>query len=160
VPEEYYERAGGLRFECTGCGDCCTRPGLVYFTRKELREAARAAGKTVQALRAAHDIHPFTSPSAAGPDAPTDRKSLFILDPGDAPCPFHAAEIGCTIYEARPTQCRTWPFWPEVVREKKSWDRGARECEGMNRGELHSTVEIEVQLQACVEAGLPESDPW
>jgi Fe-S-cluster containining protein len=104
-------------------------------------------------LRAAHAIHPVA-------EGRKNEKGLFILDPGDASCPFHRSEIGCTIYESRPTQCRTWPFWPEVVRKKQSWDRAARECEGMNQGKVVTTVEIEALLRTCVEAGLPEDDPW
>jgi Fe-S-cluster containining protein len=28
----------------------------------------------------------------------------------------------CTVYEARPTQCRTFPFWKENLRRRGSWE--------------------------------------
>jgi hypothetical protein len=83
------------------------------------------------------------------------------IDPGDTePCPFHDEAQGCTIYEARPTQCRTFPFWPEVVHRKGSWERAARDCEGIGRGPRHDAVEIEQALILCEEVGLPEGNPW
>ena len=37
----------GLRFECTGCGDCCTgAPGYVWLTEEEIRALAEAGGAT------------------------------------------------------------------------------------------------------------------
>ena len=31
----------------------------------------------------------------------------------------------CTVYPVRPLQCRTWPFWPENLSSKQSWDHAA-----------------------------------
>lgn len=42
----------------------------------------------------------------------------------------------CSIYEVRPQQCRTWPFWPENLRSEGAWARAARGCPGMNEGTL------------------------
>ena len=37
--EKWYQ--GGLRFECTQCGNCCTgAPGYVWVTREEIRRIA------------------------------------------------------------------------------------------------------------------------
>jgi hypothetical protein len=44
-------------------------------------------------------------------------EGLYHLKQPDNRCPFLTAS-GCTIYEARPTQCRTWPFWAENMNEK------------------------------------------
>lgn len=51
----------------------------------------------------------------------------------------------CAIHEARPMQCRTWPFWPENLRSKAAWERTARQCEGVGRG---AVVTIERIRQA------------
>jgi Fe-S-cluster containining protein len=86
---------------------------------------------------------------------------VHALDPGsDSPCTFYDDETGCAIYEARPTQCRTWPFWPEVVNRKRSWERAARDCEGMDQGRCFSVTEIERGLMQCEEIELPEGDSW
>jgi Fe-S-cluster containining protein len=44
----------------------------------------------------------------------------------------------CRVYAARPTQCRTFPFWRGLIREGR-WTGEARAlCEGVGRGPLHS----------------------
>jgi len=40
----------------------------------------------------------------------------------------------CSVYKARPHQCRTWPYWPENLRSEKAWLRAAQHCEGMRGG--------------------------
>ena len=142
----YYQGPTGLRFECTRCGNCCTRPGVVYFSGDDLEKAARQVGLTTPAFRRRYQIRQI--------------EGIPALDPGPHPCPFYAEEHGCTIYEARPTQCRTWPFWPEVVRHRDSWERAGKECEGIGQGPRVPVREIEQSIILCEEAGLPEADPW
>lgn len=49
----------------------------------------------------------------------------------------------CGVYEARPTQCRTWPFWPEVL-NSKSWSKEvASFCPGVGKGKTWSAEEIQ-----------------
>ncbi|MEY3144152.1 MAG: hypothetical protein RLY21_2645, partial [Planctomycetota bacterium] len=54
----------------------------------------------------------------------------------------------CGIYRARPSQCRTWPWWPEVVESPETWAETKRRtpCPGMGSGPLHSLVEITIGL--------------
>ena len=42
----------------------------------------------------------------------------------------------CSIYEARPTQCRTWPWWPENLASRRAWEATRRRtpCPGMGSG--------------------------
>ena len=143
----YYKTANGLRFECTRCGNCCTRPGAVFFTGQDLPRAAEFLGLTPEEFVRRYRLQ--------------DEDGARSLDPGpDRPCPFYDDFRGCTIYKARPTQCRTWPFWPEVVEQKRSWNRAARDCPGMNQGPRIPPIEIERSLDRCREMDLPEGDPW
>lgn len=145
VSKPYYQKTRGLRFECTRCGHCCTRPGPVYFPEPELERAAAHLGLTPRGFRSRYAVRRIDGVPA--------------LDPGnDLPCPFYDETDGCTIYDARPTQCRTFPFWPEIVNRKRDWDREARECEGMNRGPRHAVARIEQAVLACEAADLPEGD--
>jgi len=63
---------------------------------------------------------------------------------------------GCAIYSVRPTQCRTWPFWPENLTDKKAWDRAAKGCRGMNQGTHYSAERIETLRTAT---DWPEDPP-
>ena len=47
---------------------------------------------------------------------------------------------GCAIHPAKPTQCRIFPFWPELTESRREWHRTAAWCPGIGRGEL---VQIE-----------------
>ena len=50
----------------------------------------------------------------------------------------------CTVYEARPTQCKTWPFWPENLESRDAWLEAKRDapCAGMESGELHTEAYV------------------
>lgn len=41
-------------------------------------------------------------------------------------------EKKCTIYPVRPTQCRTYPWWPCQLKSEKEWVEAADFCEGIN----------------------------
>ena len=49
----------------------------------------------------------------------------------------------CMIYSVRPSQCRSWPFWPENLADSNSWNKAAQKCPGINRGRYYSFEEIE-----------------
>ena len=53
----------------------------------------------------------------------------------------------CSLYDARPAQCRTWPFWPENLLNEETWKRVKREtpCPGMNKGPLVPIEDIRIQ---------------
>jgi len=142
----YYREAEGLRFECTGCGACCKRPGPVFFPGPDLARAAAFLDLAPGEFRRRYRVRKVDGTPA--------------MDPGDVPCPLYDDDRGCTIYDARPTQCRTFPFWPEIARRRRSWEKAARECEGIGRGRIHRVAEIEAHLEACAEVGLPREAPW
>jgi Fe-S-cluster containining protein len=70
-----------------------------------------------------------------------ERVSLVEKRGGD--CIFWDQEMGCTVYEARPIQCRTWPFWAENVATPETWARTQEKCPGSGRGRLHTVEQIE-----------------
>jgi Fe-S-cluster containining protein len=52
----------------------------------------------------------------------------------------------CSLYEARPSQCRTWPFWSENLTSEAAWQQAKNEtpCPGMDTGKLISANEIRI----------------
>ena len=121
----------GLCFSCTQCGDCCTgAPGVVWVTDDDIANIAKLTGKSLGEIRLFH------TRIVAG------RVSLREHANGD--CTFFDPEQRrCTIYEARPTQCRTWPFWKSHLESPDTWKQVERECPGAGQGAFVSLEEIE-----------------
>lgn len=123
----------GIRFECQGSGRCCTSRGIygfIYLNLEERRHIAKHLGtSTLQ----------FTKRYCDKADG------FFYLKDPDKDCRF-LNRRKCEVYEARPLQCRTWPFWPENM-NSKSWDSEvAPFCAGVGKGRLYTAEEIKAIL--------------
>jgi hypothetical protein len=46
------------------------------------------------------------------------------------------------VYDGRPAQCRTFPFWTLNLRSEEAWNRAARDCQGIGQGRRFSRAEI------------------
>lgn len=84
-------------FKCNGCGDCCRWTGSVLLTDKDM---ARMAVHLEMPEQDFIDRHTRLAPS---------RIQLALLDQDDGSCSFLEGHR-CSVYEARPEQCRTFPF--------------------------------------------------
>ncbi len=71
----------------------------------------------------------------------------FRLAP-EGRCPFLDQQGSCRIYAVRPQQCRSYPFWPELVQTRAAWRREARRCEGIDRGAVIPLTEIRRRMAA------------
>jgi Fe-S-cluster containining protein len=136
------EASAGLRFECTECGRCCRTHGEyahVYVDDDELAALARLLGMTPGAFRRRYTT--------------TDELGWSELRFHGDRCIFlDDATNRCTVYEARPTQCRTFPFWRTFVRNGV-WTAEARAiCEGLGRGRTFSAEEAEARMREQDEA--------
>jgi len=123
----------GLRFTCTQCGDCCTgTPGHVWVNADEIQALAAAVGI---------DAESFEDQYVRRVGA---RKSLKEFPNGDCVL-FDPVRRCCTVYGARPRQCRTWPFWNSNVESPEAWADTCKACPGSGNGQLHQLDEIERQ---------------
>jgi uncharacterized protein len=114
--------AEALRFECQpGCTECCRQEGFVYLSDGDIARAAEFVG-----MSAADFERKFVYRT---------RNRARLRVPRDANCHF-LLEGGCSIHPAKPTQCRTFPFWPELVDSRREWRRTARYCPGIDKGPL------------------------
>lgn len=131
--------ADGLSFVCTGCGKCCTgASGSVYVSQADLKRLAEFLG-----MPAGKFAKQYTR-SFLGRRALIDR-------PRSPDCVFLEGKA-CTVYEARPTQCRTYPWWVRNLHDRESWQEAAEVCEGINhpRAALVPLSEIEEQCRIDV----------
>jgi Fe-S-cluster containining protein len=123
----------GLRFTCTQCGDCCTgAPGHVWVSNDEIAALAQLLGLSEETFE-------DTYVRRVGA-----RKSLREL-PGGNCVLLDGEKRSCTVYSARPRQCRTWPFWDSNLKSPEDWAHTCQVCPGSGRGQLHSLSQIEEQ---------------
>ena len=128
----------GLSFRCTRCGACCTgAPGYVWVTIEEIDRLAGFRNQT-------RDEFSRQFVRQVG-----SRLSLVERPGGD--CIFWDKASGCTVYEARPVQCRTWPFWPENVETEEDWDHVRSVCPGAGRGQLFTVDQIQASIKSVKE---------
>ena len=121
----------GLRFKCTQCGDCCTgAPGFVWVNKAEIEAIAAVLGYD--------DLDEFENQYVRTIGI---RKSLIEFPNGD--CVFFDNQTRhCKVYDARPRQCRTWPFWESNLLSEEDWERTCEECPGSGKGKLYQLSEI------------------
>jgi len=133
-----------LRFECTGCGACCRGRGnyWVEASRTEQRRIRRFLEVSWKWFRRRYVIE--YEDGSEGLRWQDDR------------CVFLDRQGRCRIYSARPMQCRTYPFWSEVVDSRASWRSAAKECEGIGRGAVIPLSQVRERLKRYREGTTPE----
>ena len=135
----WYE--AGLAFECVCCGRCCAGPeeGYVWVSDKEAEAIARFLGISDHQMRRRYVR------KVRGRISLVERKDnhdcVFLIPDGKG-------RKVCRVYAVRPTQCRTWPFWPQNLSDADAWSLAATRCPGINRGPLFGVEQIEAQRNA------------
>lgn len=121
----------GLAFECLECGRCCAGPeeGYVWATDEEIAHAAKFLNLGEKIFRSQYVRRVGLRKSFR--EEKKTHNCVFIKDGR------------CTIYPARPTQCRTWPFWKSNLKAPDDWSWAAQRCAGVNRGKLFAFDEIQ-----------------
>jgi len=108
----------GLNFKCTECGKCCTgAPGYVWINEEEITRIAAHLNLSTKEFsnRYLRNIHGRLSL----------KENSKTFD-----CVF-LKDKKCQIYLNRPTQCRTFPWWPLNLKSEKDWQEAAEYCEGI-----------------------------
>ena len=161
----------GLRFTCSTCGNCCTGgPGYVWISKPEIERLARHLNMHV------YDVVDRYCRKIDGQFSLTERRNargefdcVFLKEipaepqdrqGGDGSEQVRHTRRVCGIYEARPLQCRTWPFWDSNLATPEAWARAGERCHGINRGTHYSPEKIEA-LRTATDwpDNPPTSDP-
>ena len=129
-------RRKGLRFECTQCGKCCTHQGdyaYVYVNRDEAKGLAELLGLTLRTFKRRYAF--------------VDKYGWTQLRTTENRCVFLDPDTNlCQVYEARPAQCRTFPFWRDLVADGRWTDEARALCEGVGQGRLYTIDEVESRM--------------
>jgi Fe-S-cluster containining protein len=127
VASPWYAR--GLRFRCKRCGRCCTgEPGYVWVSQDEIHRIARFLNLSEDEFSSKYCRRVLI------------KISLVERPNGD--CIFFTP-AGCQIYPVRPLQCRTFPFWDDIISSPENWQAASYRCPGIGSGRLYSRKEIE-----------------
>ncbi len=128
----------GLRFTCVpGCTNCCDQTGYVYLSSSDVDRAAAFLGMTRRAFARRYVYR--------------TRHLHRLRKPRGSQCHFLSGG-GCSIHPAKPTQCRLFPFWPELVENRAAWRRTARYCPGIGQGpliQIGGAVETAAQMRTA-----------
>lgn len=120
--EEQTWFGAGLRFTCTGCGECCTGPsGSVYVSQPDVTRLSEALGLAEEAF-----LDRYTRSQ--------DGRRVLTDKPDSSDCVFLSG-TACSVYDARPIQCRAYPFWLTNVLDPEAWAETAAVCEGIDHAD-------------------------
>jgi len=139
--------SSGLRFECTRCSRCCRHtPGYVFLSPSDLERLAAVSALSLDEFRRQYcrDV-----------DLGLARR-VSLREKSNLDCILWE-NGGCSVYEARPLQCRSFPFWSACVASEEEWQLQSKSCPGMGRGAVHSRKEIEGWLSLRAREGFLES---
>jgi len=125
----------GLRFACRRCGNCCTGKGSIVVVSAREREAlARRLGMSVEEFEAKHTKQAFD-------------ETVLLDDPETGDCEFLERRAdgttACRVNDAKPDQCRSYPFWSGPLASRWAWEEEGRRCKGVGKGDVIAEDEIE-----------------
>jgi Fe-S-cluster containining protein len=123
----------GVRFECQGSGKCCVSRGSYGYVFLNIFDRRRFAKHFKLSTQS------FTKQYCIKIDG------FWYLDDSKKNCRFLDG-TRCSVYESRPTQCRTWPWWPENMKAKTWTKEIASFCPGVGKGRVWSGDEIQANL--------------
>ena len=125
-----YEK--GIRFKCQGSSNCCVTRGsngYVFLSKKDLSRLAKYFNLSL--IKFKNNYCQTTDGFIHLKETRKNGECIFLKNKK------------CTIYKARPTQCRTWPFWPENMNVKMWNNNVINFCPGIGKGKLVNKKKIE-----------------
>jgi Fe-S-cluster containining protein len=138
------------RFECTGCGECCSWPGFVPLTLGDRKRLEKVIPNVDDYIEQRSWFDSGTGKEYAMPvlrKHPDTNGCVLLAQDGKT----------CTVWDYHPVQCRTYPWWPKI---RGQWSKEAYRCEGIGRGEPRDPEEIEWYEKLYEGSEDPEGTPW
>ena len=133
--------ADGIRFECQKCGKGCegtpTYPSFVFVSQSVLDEMAAHISMSQPEF-----FFEYMRQTPWGWSLANKSGGCCMLQDNQ-----------CRVYPARPTQCRTWPFWPKNLADEDGWAHAKSRCIGIGAGRLWTFEEIEAKRKVVLMAG-------
>lgn len=118
-----------FRFACHRCGNCCSGGrGFVWLAPGETSSLAGALGLSEETF-----IERYVGRAI---DPRTGEPGLLLREDsngGDAGgrCVLLEGTHTCRAYDARPAQCREFPYWPSVLTDARAFEAARSTCPGI-----------------------------
>ena len=124
-----------MRFQCQGSSNCCISRGsygFVYLSKKDILRLSKYTDLSIK------DFIKLYCEKTYGFVHFKERRK-------NSECQF-LEKKRCSIYKARPTQCRSWPFWSENMKTK-IWNEEIQSfCPGIGKGKIIQQSQIEKNI--------------
>ena len=121
----------GIKFKCQGSANCCIsrgNHGYVFLSQKDLLRLSIYFKVTKKYFK--KKFCQTTDDYLHLKEIKKNGECIFLN------------KKKCSVYSARPTQCRTWPFWPENM-NSKIWNKEILNfCPGIGKGKLFNKKKI------------------
>jgi len=126
-------------FSCMRCGNCCrVGHGRVWLDAGDLQAMADLTGMSAAAFRRDKVV--------------SVGRRLSLRERPDGACILLDGQAECTVYEARPAQCRSFPQWPQL-QSPEGLRAAAAYCPGIQLFPDDAVLrEVLPQIAACVQA--------
>ena len=118
----WYEN--GLEFSCTGCSKCCQVDGDVWLAPEEVSNIITYLCGGEEGENGLFSVSDFRKKYVRAEIAPADgdpSESWMCLKRNEGACTFLDSSGKCGIYDVRPVQCSTYPFWPSLLEDREIW---------------------------------------
>ena len=116
-----YFYSDGIKFKCQKCGACCNiEDGVVYLLKKDIYNLSSFFNIEIGEFKDKYTTL-------------TEEGSFIIKDIHSSICRFQKNNR-CSVYPARPTQCRLYPFWSTLMKDRSLFY--SENCPGIGKGNL------------------------
>lgn len=123
----------GLRFECTRCSSCCRfDPGFVFLSYHDLERLLEKTEMDRESFLRKYCRAVYVNGVYRLSLKEKENYDCILWEDG-----------GCIVYDARPLQCSSFPFWADNLRNINNWNHLEQSCPGVNHGAVHSMEEID-----------------
>lgn len=139
-----------IRFKCTQCSQCCYGGKYAYVraNQQEIEKIIEYMEIDAESFKNDYLIKLVDH----GYGIRMKKSSLKEVIKIKGHCVLLNKEGKCSVYPVRPTQCRTYPFWPEILVSEDKWKNEVARCEGINQGEVVNAEYIEEQKELSMSA--------
>ena len=139
-----------IRFKCTQCSQCCNggKDAYVRASTQEIEKIIRFMQIDADEFETEYLVKLVDN----GYGIRMKQSPLAKLRGKQGRCMLLSDEGKCSVYSVRPTQCRTYPFWPEILISEEKWNNEITRCEGINQGDVVEIAHIEQQKELSTDA--------